>query len=516
MTYPSVDDRDLLPALGTGRLLCAAADLGAESGRVFLGAFDGARVSLSEASRFANEPVDTPDGLCWDTSALLSGVAHALAETVANGESIISVGVDAWGVDFALIDDAGTQLGLPRNYRDASGEAGLADVLGRFSASELYDLTGVQLMAINTLFQLAVRRGDPDRAHAKRLLLIPDLINYLLTGEQRAEQTIASTTQMIELATGDWSPALCEHLGLQSDLLAPVVSPGETLGRLRSDVAASMSLPDDLIVCTVASHDTASAVVGTPLSGAGSAFISSGTWSLVGVEIDEPVVSLEACELNFGNERGFGGKTRFLRNVMGLWLLQECRRAWRLERDDASYQMLADLAAAEPEAGPVIDPDWPEFLRRGNMPELIREACARTDQAVPRSRGSIARCILESLACKYRLRIDQLEALTGERIETIHIVGGGSGNGLLCQLTADASGRDVVAGPAEAAAVGNILVQLHAHGELGSLAEMREITSRSFRSRRYTPRAGRSDLYERFLEVVAKRDSTNIEITLES
>lgn len=480
-----------------------AADLGAESGRVFLGEFDGSRVAIRELARFPNSAVEENGRSCWDARGLLTQVVAAVRAAFSAGAEIASLGIDAWGVDYGLTDSGGELMGLPRQYRDTVDDASVTDVLNAFPPDELYRIAGAQVMPINTLFQLAARRGEIRRDGARGMMLIPDLLNYWLTGERCAEETIASTTQLVDVTTNTWSTDLTNFLDMPADFFPPVISAGTMLGQIGSEAAVRLALPAELAICAVASHDTAAAVVGTPLKHSQCAFISCGTWSVVGLERTTPIMTAEACRLNFGNERGFSNTTRFVRNVMGLWLLQECRRAWRMWPDQSAYANLTESAVAEPMGGPIIDPDWDRFARSVDMPKAIYDAWIRTGQSGPNTPGAIVRCILESLACKYRLRLDQLETLTGEKIETIHLVGGGSRNGLLCQLTADVCGREVVVGPTEAAALGNILVQMSTWGELGSLDEMREVASRSIRVGRYEPRAGADGaaLYARFLEV---------------
>lgn len=505
------------PLLGAGRRSYVAADLGAESGRVFRGDFDGSRLAIRELARFPNSPVEDNGRSYWDARGLLAQVVAAVRNAISAGDEIGSLGIDAWGVDYGLIDAGGELLGLPRQYRDTVDNASADRVLSAFPPDELYRITGAQRMPINSLFQLAARGGELRQADARGMLLIPDLLNYWLTGERCAEETIASTTQLIDIATNTWSTDLTNYLDTPADFFAPVVSAGTMLGQIGDRAAACLALPAELAICTVASHDTAAAVVGTPLRRSRGAFISSGTWSVVGIERTTPIMTAEACRLNFGNERGFRDTTRFVRNVMGLWLLQECRRAWRMQPGPSAYASLIESAVAEPTGGPIIDPDWEGLATSADMPKTIYDAWVATGQSGPSTRGAIVRCILESLACKYRLRVDELEMLSGETIETIHLVGGGTRNKLLCQLTADVCGREVVAGPTEAAALGNILVQMSSRGELGSLDEIREVSTRSVTVERYEPQAGGDGaaLYARFLEVSKAQPHLELSRTLE-
>jgi rhamnulokinase len=439
-----------------------AVDLGAESGRAVAATFDGERIDTREVSRFPNRPVQLPDGLRWDVLHLHDQVLSALHATRPR-----SVGIDSWAVDFGFLDADGALIGNPLHHRDGRGRAGMELALRRVSREDIYAATGIQFMPINTAFQLVALEGSVAREHAHTLLLVPDLIGYWLTGEKRAEATNASTTQLLDVRTGDWAHALLDRLAIPASLLPPVLEPGSVLGEThRATVVA------------VASHDTASAVVGTPL-GAHAAYISSGTWSLVGVERDAPVLGPGALAANLTNERGFGRTIRLLKNVMGLWLVQDCRRVWGV----AGYEELVALAAAAPPEGPLFNPDDPTLLAPADMPAAIRALCGAGD------RGELLRAIFESLACKYRVVLDELECTSAQRIDTVHVVGGGARNELLCQLTAEVCERPVLAGPVEAATLGNALVQLHALGEVGGLAEMRELVRRSTAFTAYEPGA---------------------------
>jgi rhamnulokinase len=477
-----------------------AFDLGAESGRAMLGAFDGARVELRELHRFPTRSVPLPDGLYWDALGLFDEILRALGAARREHGELRSVGIDSWAVDFGLLDGDGRLLANPLSYRDGRGVAALDEALARVPFAELYETTGIQLLPINTLFQL-LALGPP--AAAETLLLIPDLLGFWLTGERVAEATNASTTQLLDARSGEWSLPLIERFGLPARLFPPVVAPGTVRGGLLEQVAAATGLARSTPVVSVASHDTASAVVATPLTGAGCAFISSGTWSLVGIERPEPLLTDAARGSNLTNEGGFGGTTRLLKNVMGLWLLQECRRAWAREGRDVDYASLAPLAEAAPSSG-LFDPDLPELLAPGDMPARIAGAAGVDAREV----GVVARSIFESLACKYRLVLEQLEAATGATIRTVHVIGGGAQNAYLCRLAADVTGRVVVAGPVEASALGNVLVQLHAFGDLASLADMRDVVRASTTLATYEPGAERArwdDLFGRFAEVVQPR-----------
>jgi rhamnulokinase len=481
-----------------------AFDLGAESGRAMLGRFDGERIELEEVRRFPTQSVRLPDGLYWNALGLFCELTAALSDVCATGVYTRSVGIDSWGVDFGLLDEAGALLANPLSYRDGRGVAFMREALERVPAEELYATTGIQFLPINTLYQLLALESTASIERASSLLLVPDLLAYWLTGVRGAEATNASTTQLLDAHSGEWAYALIERLRLPVRIFPPVFQPGSILGGILAPVAASTGLPQGTPIVSVASHDTASAVVAAPLAGQGSAFISSGTWSLVGVELEAPVVTPEARRANLTNERGFDGRTRLLKNVMGLWLVQECRRAWLREGDAPEYPALAELARTTP-SGAVFDPDLPELLAPGDMPARIRAACANAGQDIPGDAPALMRAIFDSLACKYRLVLEQLEAVTGRDVDCVHVIGGGSQNHFLCQLTANVTRRVVRAGPAEAAALGNVLVQLHAFGDVASLEQMRAIVARSTDIRTFEPDPAGGpwdELYARFQTVL--------------
>jgi rhamnulokinase len=486
-----------------------AVDLGAESGRVVLGRFDGRHVSLEEIHRFPNLPVRLPDGLHWDVLRILSEIKEGLAKAV-RGEEIEGIGVDSWGVDFGLLDRDGALVSNPYHHRDSRTEGMVDEALRLASQKEIYGTTGIQFLPINTLYQLLAMRGSPLLEAAETMLLIPDLINYWLTGEKACEYTNATTTQLLDLKTGGWSPDLLNKLDLPSGLFSPIVSPGTELGPVLPQVAEEIGAGPPIFA--VASHDTASAVVAVPADGRDFAYISSGTWSLVGVETRSPVVTQEAIEANFTNEGGFAGSTRFLKNVMGLWLLQECRRQWAREGHEYSYEELARIAEGAP-SGPLVDPDHPAFLTPGDMTARIRRFCEETGQAPPEGPAEFSRCVFESLALKYGHAIEQAENLTGRAIGTVNVVGGGSQNALLCQLTADAARLPVVAGPVEATALGNVMVQAFAQNRVGSTEEIRTVVRDSFEASIYEPGGDGerwSGLRERFSTLLEETPALNI------
>ncbi|MER7540423.1 rhamnulokinase family protein [Streptomyces sp. NPDC097704] len=465
----------------------AAVDLGATSGRVILGRVGPDNLDLTEAHRFPNAPVRLPDGLRWDALALFQGILDGLREAGRSG-GVASIGVDTWAVDYGLLDADGALLGHPFHYRDSRTDDVAERVWADVTREQLYSITGLQHLPFNTVFQLASTEGTVQRNAAHTLLLIPDLLIHWLTGSIGAEETNASTTGLFDARTGTWSAELLNRLSLDPGLFPPLRAPGDFAGTLLPHVAAYTGLDPRTPVTTVASHDTASAVVAVPATEPNSAYISCGTWSLAGLELDAPVLSEESRAANFTNERGIDGTVRYLRNIMGMWLLEECRRTWGKEGQPTHIPaLLAEAARAEAFAS-LIDPDAPEFLAPGDMPTRIRDYCARTGQPVPGSQGAVVRCILESLALAHRRTLRQAAELADRDIERIHLVGGGSRNDLLCQLTADATGLPVVAGPTEATALGNILVQARAAGLVGDLADMRRLIASTQHLRHYTPR----------------------------
>jgi rhamnulokinase len=460
----------------------AAIDLGAESGRVVHGRFDGERVALDVAHRFENRPVRLPDGLRWNLLSLFTAALEGL-----RGLDVQGVGIDTWGVDYALLDGEGRVLGLPFHYRDARTEGMIVRADELVPATERYEITGIQTMPINTVFQLL---ADDRAAAAERIALVPDLLSYWLTGELVNEVTNASTTGLLDAREGTWARGLIERLGLPAAPFAgDPVEAGTTLGPILAHHEV------DAEVHAVGSHDTASAFVAAPMRSPRAAILSSGTWSLLGLELDEPVLTDRAREYNLTNERGVDGTIRLLRNVMGLWIVQECRRCW----GDPSYDELMGEAAAARADVPLFDPDDERFLAPGDMPARIAGACEERGQARPEGRGETVRSALVSLACKYRLVLERLERAAGVEVEVVHVIGGGSRNELLCRLTADLLRRPVLAGPAEATALGNVLAQARAVGELRSLAEMRRVAAASAEPAVYEPGGDAEEIYERFL-----------------
>jgi len=488
-----------------------ALDLGAESGRGLLGRFDGQCLKLEEGHRFPNGPVQMLDTLYWDLPRLYAEVKTALAQAVARAGKLDSVGVDTWGVDFGLIGRGETLLGNPVHYRDARTDGMLTAAFECIPRERIYEITGLQFLPFNTVYQLlALRRSrSPLLEVAETLLLMPDLFGWLLTGRRAGEQTNASTTQLLDPRSGTWSDELCDGLGLPGALLPELIRPGEVLGPLRRSVADELGLTQPLTVTVPATHDTASAVAAVPaaMTPGGTpdwCYLSSGTWSLLGVEVLRPVINTATMRYNFTNEGGVAGTTRLLKNIMGLWLVQECRRTWARAGRDLSYEELTNRAQVAPPFAALVDPDDPTFLAPGDMPSRLAAFCKRTGQMPPSDEGALVRCCLESLALKYRWAIDRLETILGTTIKTIHVVGGGTKNTLLCQFTADACGRPVHAGPVEATAIGNILMQALGGGQLNSLSDLRAVVARSFPVTIYEPIASSSwsDASGRFAALV--------------
>ena len=468
-----------------------AVDLGASNGRVVLGEFTGERLRLRELRRFPNRPVHEQQAVHWNVRALFEEVLAGLAEAAVSAPDLRAVAIDSWAVDFGLVDRRGALLAEPRHYRDPRHAEAMEDVLGRLERSALFARTGVQIQPINTLFQLfGMRRVEPGVLDAAdKLLLIPDLLNYWLTGVQRAEFTNATTTQMLHPATGDWHVELLAELGLPVRVLPPVAQPGAVLGPLRSGWFEPSPALGNVQVVHTASHDTAAAVISVPRRHSRFAYISSGTWSLLGTVVPAPVIDKRTEEWNFTNEGGVGNY-RLLKNVMGLWLLQETQRILSEKGLPADVGTLLSAARAAPPFTCLFDPDDPRLFNPVDMVEAIGQICAESGQRRPANEGVLARGILESLALKYRMVLEQLETVVGTHFSELHIVGGGSHNELLNQFTADSTGRTVIAGPAEASAMGNVLVQLLALGELSSADEMGDIVRRSVETRVYFPADG--------------------------
>jgi len=455
-----------------------AVDIGASGGRVMAGVIDGSdgRTALHTMHRFGNGIVDLDGHLRWDVSRLIDEVLAGLTELARRFPQVESVGIDTWAVDYALLDEGLALLAEPVSYRDPRGAAEVAGVHSRVSAEELYDINGLQHLPFTTLFQLAAEKQSPLWDKAAHIVLLPDLIAQRLCGILRTESTNASTTGLLDARTGEWSLPLMRRLGIPRERFAPLVRPGEVLGPITREVAERTGLRPDTVVTAVGSHDTASAVAAVPATTPRFAYVSSGTWSLAGLELDKPVLTADSRAANFTNEGGVDGRIRYLRNVGGLWLLQESLRAWREQGLAMDQDNLLRLAQALPNGGPVIDVDDESFIPPGDMPRRIEQAAGAHDLTPPRT----VRCILDSLATAYARTITRGAELAGRRVEVIHVVGGGSRNALLCQLTADLAGIPVTGGPVEATALGNVIIQARTHGAApASLEEIRAALARA-------------------------------------
>lgn len=471
-----------------------AVDIGGSSGRVVAGEFDGRTIALEEVYRFENGGSAANDRMYWDMLKQWDHIVNgASAATAKYGDRVVSLGLDTWGVDFGLLGKNDELISNPFHYRDPQLDGILEWGFERVSREEIFAQTGLQFMEINSLFQLLAlkRRESPILDFAEHLLMIPDLFNWLLTGVKANEFTNATTTQLLNPRTGEWATGLMDRFGLPAKILGDIALPGTKLGKLRPSVAKEIG-NNDLEVVLPGTHDTASAVMAVPSTESLSnqpnwCYISSGTWSLMGVEVANPIINDRCLELNFTNEGGVGGSVRVLKNITGLWIVQQCRQAWKEDGSDYSWGELVDLAAASKPLQSFIDPDHGSFGNPESMPVAIQQFCGNTAQSIPETPGEIVRCALESLALKYHSVLGMLESLTGSAIDLVHIVGGGTQNKLLCQMTADACQRQVVAGPMEATATGNLLVQLIANGAVASVAEARQVVANSFTVDKYMP-----------------------------
>jgi rhamnulokinase len=482
-----------------------ALDLGAESGRAIVATLDGDQLTLNEVHRFGNGPVRLPQGgLHWDVLRLWSEIKAGIAAAIQNGAKPAGIGLDTWGVDFALLDKNGALLGNPFHYRDARTDGVVEKAFDVLPRAGIFAQTGIQFMQLNTLYQLYAMSlaKSPLFDVAQTFVTVPDLFNYWLSGNITNEFTIATTTQCFNPLTRDWAKGMLDTLGIPSRLFGPVSQPGTIIGTLLPAVADETGAGAIKVVAP-ACHDTGSAVAAVPARNQDFAWISSGTWSIMGAEVREPALGEKALAYNFTNEGGVDGTWRLSKNIMGLWLAQECRRFWRAHGEDLSYDDLTRLAAEAQPFLAVVDPDADLFFHPGEMPEKIRLFCAGSGQPVPQTKGEIVRVALESLALKYRLTLAHAEELSGKRLDPIHIIGGGTKNRLLNQFTADCTGRAVVTGPVEATAIGNVLMQAIALGQLGSLAEARAVVRKSFDVETYQPasRVGWDEAFEKLLKL---------------
>ena len=471
-----------------GNLNMLAIDLGASSGRGIVGSFDGEKLSLRENHRFSNDPVILCGRMYWDILRIFHEIKQSVTKTVLDGDKIASMGIDTWGVDYALLDANGRMLSNPVHYRDTR-TVGMPAKVGKIIPDrELYGKAGIQTMNFNTLYQLAAEKEEnPDRlAKAVRMLNIPDLLNYFLTGKMMNEYTILSTGALLDAARREYAWDLIDKLGIPRTLFGTIVQPGTTVGNLLPQVQEETG-KTDLRVVTVASHDTASAVIAVPTAEKDFIYISSGTWSLMGTELPEPLINEGSRAANFTNEGGALGTIRFLKNIMGLWIIQESRRQWKREGKEYSFAQMEEWAKESKALRCFVDVDDPSFATPGNMPEKIRAYCRKTGQYVPETVGEVVRCIYESLAMKYRTVVERMQTLTGRKAKVIHVVGGGTKDKFLSQMTADACGIPVAAGPEEATAIGNLMMQAIAAGEVADLGQAREVISASFELKHYIP-----------------------------
>ncbi|HEX4797513.1 MAG TPA: rhamnulokinase family protein [Humisphaera sp.] len=481
-----------------------AFDLGAESGRAVLGTLTDSRLSLAEKHRFPNPTGRMNGHLHWNLLTQWEELKTGLRKTAHDQPLLHGIGVDTWGVDFGLVAEDGTILGNPFHYRDSRTDGMMERAFRKVSREKIFDATGVQFMEINSLYQLfAMKEGGSPLLHAaSTLLFVPDLFNYLFTGVRKSEFSIATTSQMYDPRAKGWAKGMLESLGLPTRIFPEIVPSGTVLGPLTDDVASECGAAAAPVIAP-ASHDTGSAVAAVPAEGSDWCYISSGTWSLMGVELPSPIVNDKALQYNYTNEGGVGGTIRFLKNIAGLWLIQELRRHWKKDGHDHTYAELTEMAGRARGLGYILDPSYKPFLSPGDMPAKVERFCRETRQPLPSSRGEYVRACLEGLALTYRKTLDGLEDVLGRKIATIHIVGGGSQNELLNQMTADACNRPVIAGPIEATAIGNILVQAMAIGAVKSLADARAIVRNSFEVKRFEPRAAKQweGAYERYREL---------------
>ena len=481
-----------------------AFDFGASSGRAIIGCFDGDKITLEEVHRFSNDPVSVGGTVYWDVLRLFYEIKQGIIKAKIAG-GFDSIGIDTWGVDFGLIDSEGKLMENPVHYRDARTVGLVDEAFKTMPKEKLYGITGIQFMELNTLFQLiSLKKYRPWMLErADKMLFMPDLFGYMLTGKMCAEYSIASTSQLIDLDKRTWSKEILDTFGIKESVFAPLVQPGTVLGELSKEVCEECGV-DPVPVISVCGHDTQSAITSVPCEDGDFAFLSSGTWSLFGTELDKPIVNETSMNINITNEGGFDGSTGFLKNIIGLWLIQESRRQWKREGKEYSYADLEKLALAAEPFKCFIDPDAPEFVPHGNIPERVREFCRKTGQYVPETVGEIMRCIYESLAMKYRLTFEKLRECTERDYPVIHVIGGGTKDGLLCQMTANSCDRTVKAGPIEATVMGNVAVQLMSDGSVKNIGQARKIVADSSELKTFEPKdtdkwAG---AYEDFLKII--------------
>jgi len=490
---------------------CVAIDIGASGGKVLVGSYDGSKLAITEIYRFLNSPVQIADHFYWDILYLVSEVKKGiqLAHSKFDG-NLNSIGVDTWGIDYAFLDKHGELLANPFSYRDPRTNGMMEKTFLKMPQDEIFNRTGVQFMQFNTLFQLnAALETDPFALDAVgTFLMIPDLINYYLTGSRFCEFTNATTTQFFDPLTNNWNEPILEAMGFPRAIFPEIIEPGTAIGNLSPWVCEELGL-SPIPVISIATHDTASAVCAVPTQEQDFAFLSSGTWSLLGAEIKAPIINSDCEEYNFSNYGGVCGNWLIWKNIQALWLLQECMRTWSVEGQEVTHQSIISKASQADAFGPVIDTDDLIFFTPGDFPSRIAEVCQRTEQKVPETQGEISRCILESLALKYRFVFERVQKIVGRPLDPIHTIGGGSRNELLNQFTADATGLNVVAGPAEASSIGNILMQLIALGQLNDLASSRRIVEESFEKIVFHGKKSDAweESYSRYMEIISKSNT---------
>lgn len=481
-----------------------AFDFGASSGRAIIGCFDGDKITLEEVHRFSNDPVSVGGTVYWDVLRLFYEIKQGIIKAKIAG-GFDSIGIDTWGVDFGLIDSEGKLMENPVHYRDARTVGLVDEAFKTMPKEKLYGITGIQFMELNTLFQLiSLKKYRPWMLErADKMLFMPDLFGYMLTGKMCAEYSIASTSQLIDLDKRTWSKEILDAFGIKESVFAPLVQPGTVLGELSKEICEECGV-DPVPVISVCGHDTQSAITSVPCEDGDFAFLSSGTWSLFGTELDKPIVNETSMNINITNEGGFDGSTGFLKNIIGLWLIQESRRQWKREGKEYSYADLEKLALAAEPFKCFIDPDAPEFVPHGNIPERVCEFCRKTGQYVPETVGEIMRCIYESLAMKYRLTFEKLRECTERDYPVIHVIGGGTKDGLLCQMTANSCDRTVKAGPIEATVMGNVAVQLMSDGSVENIGQARKIVAESSELKTFEPKDTDkwAEAYEDFLKII--------------
>lgn len=483
-----------------------AFDLGAESGRTILGTLDDGRIEIHEMNRFPTGISNLRGALVWNVIGFYEKMKEGLKACAAEGiTEPDGIAVDTWGVDFVLLDRDGNPTGVPIAYRDSRTDGMLDELFKVMPRERLYKLTGIQVMQINSLFQLfsMARAESPQIEIAHDLLFIPDYFTYLFTGKKISEFSIATTSQMFNPVSKQWDQEILDAAGIPSRIMRDVIPSGSVVGALDPGICHETGIKQAKVIAT-AGHDTGSAIAAAPAEGADWAYISSGTWSLMGIESESPIITDKALKYNFSNEGGVGGTARVLKNIMGLWLIQQCRKSWAKDHT-YNYAELTSMAESSEPFRSLINPDFGKFLNPSNMPQAISEFCAKSRQPVPETPGAFVRCILESLALKYRMALEQLREINpSQPINRIHIIGGGAQNEMLSQFTADAAGVEVVAGPVEATAVGNILIQAMAIGAVKSRAEIREIVRNSFALKVYRPHGTDiwDNAYDRFMELI--------------